>query len=271
MPKSTEHNSTTTDWRDGNDVPGPAEVEQARIAAIAVWDALCGMAYHAGVIVDAQGQAARDADYAKQFPGAVWAWWSAACDSFHQLDTLVAECDRVVRPFGLFFDRVSAGTLTLGPRTYANAHVAARDVLNAVVVTTQPVRRAMTPDNVKGHPEEKQVDYAVQCAAAIRDGVVTIIGPNYQRDYSLWVSLARRESAQALSVLPPPAPKLAGNERMIVEALRMHGKPLTQVNLLVAAKLNPDSGTNKSLLSVMRDRGDLTNKGKGYGLPEWDK
>jgi hypothetical protein len=256
-----------------NSVPNRAEIEQARDVTIRVFDALCGLAWHAGIIVGASQRALTDAEYAKQYAGALGIWWSMTGDSFRKLDELLAESGQAVNPFAVFYDSFTAGPLVVGTRTYPNVHAAAHDVLQRVLATLQQVRVDMTPTNLDTTDYER-VQHAAVTAVALRDGVVSVIGLNYERDYSTWVSLIRVEAGKALSALPPltPAiPSFAPEELMVIEALTKHGKPLTQEKLLHSAGLNTSSGTNKDLLAKMRSRGWLTNKGKGYGLPEWGK
>lgn len=268
LPTMPDDNPKRTSGVSPTDVPNQSQVERARELAIGVFDDICGLAWHAGVMVDARQRAVTDAAYAEHYPTALQVWWDTARANLDKMDLRLAECERIVRPFGFFYDRVSGGVLSIGTRTYPNAHVAAHGVLNGVLVRLQHVREALAPAGVENLARAEQVEHVERCAVDVIEGVVSVVGDNFQRDYTTWVSLIRLEAAKALSALPPPSPTLSTTEQMIVDALKSAGKPLTQEKLLEAARLGI-TGTNKGILAGMRERGVLTNKGKGYGLPEW--
>lgn len=81
-----------------------------------------------------------------------------------------------------------------------------------------------------------------------------------------------RDSAFALRfrIVPPEVGDLSGEERLLLDALRRHGHPMTTEQLLRSISVNANDSNYKKILAGLVQRHWLTNRNKkGYALPEW--
>ena len=224
-------------------------------------------------------------------------------DAIRWAGTVVAE---LIDSLAASYDGCSAGVLTIGRNSEANAHAAAVGLARQVVevydrhadelhpvagwnpedfpppLYCPPVTKTVRPSyfmirvpmpfrgySVRAVEQRRLTRLWLRKARRFRGRLLDVIGGDYDPEHRKWVASVKVEAGKVLASLPLDRPTMTYEERQIIVALTTTGERLRQGPLLAAAKLDPDNGTHKKILADMRGRGWINHNGKGYGLNEW--
>jgi hypothetical protein len=200
-------------------------------------------------------------------------WRSTTETIFREIEHLSEQGDACVLPWVAFWERFSTSELIVGSYSYSSAFLAILGMVKEFIGRTSAARaKASEIDKTTGRKMGAATALA-KTARKIWSAGIEVAGEDYlgmraRLEAELRVQAARAAEASGAS----EASKLSGEEKMIVDALRKKGKRMNQADLLHDAHLT-NSGSNRFLLSQMRQRGvighERDNWGRGYGLPEW--
>lgn len=223
----------------------------------------------------------------------IWlrAWTIEILSEHQKLEKLVREAGLRVLPLAKFFDRCAVSTMKLQDRRYSTVFEA---IANSAEEFLQ--RGKVTFTDIAAIRHRIGNEYGV--ALALKRHAMSLLGEGIaivgdldgaqarlEAELRLQAAKAIEATVQSPSAIPIGAkerkqragnqsaePKLAEEEKMVVDALKKARKRMTQEKLLPAARLKI-TGSNKSLLANMVQREVLDNRrdelGRGYGLPEW--
>lgn len=254
-------------------------VEQARDLAIDLFNECGGMVHYAGVVTDHYLKLIHSYEITEELDlGRGWLVFDIAwslSEKMKRLRQQLERADTLIEPFADLYDGVSAGPLTIGHITGSSAHATAVLLGRYFLAFFQKKGPRLMPLEGEGRREPNDLSleqllellpkWRVSAQRAYHE-ILNVVGLDYEKDYEKWVALTRVEAGKVLAALPP-APPMTEEEKMVVRAVLDTGnKPLIQWKLLDAAGLK-QTGTNNAMLSSMRQRGLLDNKGKGYFVP----
>ena len=248
--------------------PDAKKLQDARTVAIDAVRHLSDIGGRAQDVLTAKARAGNDEHYAKNYTNILIIFWRLLRGEFEKLDELFQAGQVSILPYQFYFDRHSSGPVILNGRTYSNAHVAIHDLVFKLR-SYWLIEYLRFIDEKDPHIIDVDSAVAERHAQVIQQTLAGFLGETFNENLGKWTTLIRLESAATVANLPPPTGNLSGVEQIVVDTLRQVGKQMTQEQLLAAAKLKI-TGSHKSVLAGLVERGVLINHGKGYKLPEWD-